>query len=68
MTVHKKEPSPIVHYLCYYTTMKRNHSNKFKIVLIAAALALCVFGALSGEASIVFTKAATICMECIGLD
>lgn len=48
--------------------MKQNHSNKFKIVLIAAALALCVFGALSGEASIVFTKAATICMECIGLD
>ena len=48
--------------------MKRNFPNKFKFVLIAAALALCVFGALSGEASIVFTKAATICMECLGLD
>ena len=48
--------------------MHNDRSKKLAIVLIAAALALCVFGALSGEASIVFTKAATICMECIGLD
>ena len=48
--------------------MHNDRSKKLTIVLIAAALALCVFGALSGEASIVFTKAATICMECIGLD
>ena len=48
--------------------MKQNHSNKFKIVLIAAAVLLCLYGAATGEMAIVFTKAATICMECIGLD
>lgn len=34
-------------------------------VLIAAGM--IAFGAVSGEATTVFNKAATICMECIGL-
>ena len=48
--------------------MKEKRSKKFTVLLIAAALALCIFGTLTGEAAVVFTKAATICMECIGLD
>ena len=48
--------------------MHIDRSKKLTIVLIAAAVLLCLYGAATGEASIVFTKAATICMECIGLD
>ena len=48
--------------------MKKYRSNKFTLVLLAAAVFLCIYGAVSGEMEIVFTKAATICMECIGLD
>ena len=48
--------------------MHNDRSKKLTIVLIAAAVLLCLYGAATGEMVIVFTKAATICMECIGLD
>ena len=37
------------------------------VVLFAVALIMCVYGAATGDAAAVFTKAARICMECIGL-
>ena len=43
-------------------------SNSSARIAIAAAVLLCLYGAATGEMVIVFTKAATICMECIGLD
>ena len=36
-------------------------------ILIAAGICMCILGSLGGEAQIVLTKAANICMECIGL-
>ncbi len=36
-------------------------------IIFALALAMCIYGAASGEAYQVFIKAARICMECIGL-
>ena len=42
-------------------------NNKVTILLIAAAAALCLYGAFNGEAEAVFNKAIRICMECIGL-
>ena len=47
--------------------MKKEHRGYVTAVILAAALIMCVFGVMSGEAGIVFTKAANICMECIGL-
>ena len=47
--------------------MKKEIPVKVTMVLLAAAAASCVFGALRGEAAIVFSKAVRICMECIGL-
>ena len=48
--------------------MHNDRSKKLAIVLIATGVLLCLYGAATGEMAIVFTKAATICMECIGLD
>ena len=36
-------------------------------LLLAGALGLCVYGAAAGQAGDVLMKAATVCMECIGL-
>ncbi|MBQ9062755.1 MAG: thioredoxin [Eubacterium sp.] len=43
------------------------HSDKLKVLLLAGAVAMCIFGAVTGEADVVFRKAVNICMECIGL-
>ncbi len=37
------------------------------MLVLAAALGMCIFGAVNGEAEEVFLKAVKICMECIGL-
>ena len=39
----------------------------FTWLLLAASLAMCIYGAAAGEAQAVFMKAAAVCMECIGL-
>ena len=43
------------------------YSDKLKVLLLAGAVAVCIFGAVTGEAELVFRKAVNICMECIGL-
>lgn len=47
--------------------MKKDWSEKRTLVLLAAALGMCLCGAFSGEAYEVLMKAVRICMECIGL-
>ncbi len=48
--------------------MEKKSPRVLSIVLLAAALALCIYGAVRGEAEAILLKAAKICMECIGLD
>ncbi len=45
--------------------MKRK--DLLSILVFAAALALCIYGALRGEAEEVLMKATKICLECIGI-
>ena len=47
--------------------MKEKRSERMTWILFAAALCMCVFGAVNGEMQEVFMKAVKICMECIGL-
>jgi hypothetical protein len=45
--------------------MKRK--NVIGLLIFAAALCLCVYGVLKGQADEVMVKATKICLECIGL-
>ena len=47
--------------------MKKEFPRWLTGLLLLAAAGLCVWGAASGQARDVLTKAATVCMECIGL-
>ena len=47
--------------------MRDGLSGRLTVILFAAALIMCVYGAATGDATAVFTKAARVCMECIGL-
>jgi hypothetical protein len=47
--------------------MKRENLRPLSIILFGAAIGMCIFGAVRGEADAVLVKAAKICMECIGL-
>lgn len=47
--------------------MKKALPKYLTAVFLLLALGLCVYGAACGQAEDVLTKAATICMECIGL-
>ena len=47
--------------------MKKEFPRWITGLLLLAALGLCVYGAAVGQTRDVLTKAATICMECIGL-
>ena len=47
--------------------MKNRRSGAISWLLFLVALGLCLYGAAAGQAEAVLTKAARICMECIGL-
>lgn len=46
---------------------KPDHTKKVRNVLLAAAIALVIFGFVTGGTADVLTKAVNICTECIGL-
>ena len=48
-------------------SMKKRTGGWLTAALLAAALAMCVYGAAAGQAEDVLAKAVRICMECIGL-
>lgn len=43
------------------------HVNPTMIMLLATAVALIGFGIYRGEVDVVFNKAISICLECIGI-
>ena len=47
--------------------MKGFWQGKLKYVVLAVAAGFLLIGILNGEATAVFGKAATICLECIGI-
>ena len=42
-------------------------TSAIRLMLGAAAVSMIIFGLERGEASMIFSRAARICMECIGL-
>ena len=51
----------------WFKAMKKQRKVWISLILFAAALAVCIYGALRGEAKDVLIKATKICLECIGL-
>lgn len=49
------------------SSMRKFLQKYLKYVVLAAALAACLYGASRGEMNTVYHKAAAICMECIGI-
>ncbi len=49
------------------TKVKNRFSWGLPIIIFLAAAGMCIYGAATGEAEAVLTKAVNICMECIGL-
>ena len=47
--------------------MRAFTQKRMRYLILAAAAASLVYGLARGEAADVFRKAATICMECIGI-
>lgn len=47
--------------------MKKEITGRIPVLLMIVGLGMCVVGVVTGEASVIFMKAARICMECIGL-
>ncbi len=47
--------------------MKDRFLKSIPYILLAAALGLCIYGIVSGDAEDVLMKAAAVCMECIGI-
>ncbi len=47
--------------------MKQNNRNLIRIFVIVAAAACILLGVLQGDAQDTLRKAATICLECIGI-
>ena len=50
-----------------FENMKKQRKAWISLILFALALAVCVYGAIRGEAKDVLIKATKICLECIGL-
>jgi len=40
---------------------------KLRYIVLLAAAASCIYGAMSGQMEAVLNKAAIICLECIGI-
>ena len=49
------------------SAVMRDDNRKITYILLALAIGMCVYGAVSGELQVVLAKAINICMECIGL-
>lgn len=47
--------------------MKTFAEKYLKYVLLAAGIAMLVYGILCGDPAVVLKKAATVCLECIGI-
>ena len=47
--------------------MKKYMAGRIPVLLMILGVVMCVIGAVTGEAGVIFMKAARICMECIGL-
>ena len=47
--------------------MKKYMEGRIPVLLMIVGLGMCAVGAVTGEAGVIFMKAARICMECIGL-
>ena len=47
--------------------MKKTKTGTVTWILLLLGAGMCIYGALTGEAEAVLTKAVRICMECIGL-
>ncbi len=47
--------------------MKRKVPLAVTVLLLVLAVASCVFGVSRGELKTVYRKAATVCLECIGI-
>ena len=47
--------------------MKRKVPMAVTLLLLALAIASCVFGVCRGELKTVYRKASTVCLECIGI-
>lgn len=47
--------------------VKKNRGRTVRIILFFLALAFTLYGWSRGEAETVFTKAARVCLECIGI-
>jgi hypothetical protein len=47
--------------------MKRKAPLAVTVLLLLAAVASCVFGYRRGEGNTIYRKAATVCLECIGI-
>lgn len=47
--------------------MTAKRKNTIRAALFAAALIFIIFGGFRGEILLVFRKAASICLECVGI-
>lgn len=47
--------------------MKRKAPLAVTLLLLSLAIASCIFGIGRGESKLIYRKASTVCLECIGI-